>query len=65
MEAAVGVCCEKAQEMVAEGVQYTPLWLHTALDMFYLIEDKAQRQGKLEKRSQKSEVKNFNAPTFF
>ena len=37
MEAAVGVWSKRAQETAAEGVRYTSHWLHTALDMFYII----------------------------
>ena len=36
-EAIVGVWRQRADEMSAEGVRYTPLGLHTALDMFYII----------------------------
>ena len=36
-EAIVGVWRQRADETSAEGVRYTPLGLHTALDMFYII----------------------------
>ena len=32
-----GVEVEMAQERAAEGVRYTPILFHTALDMFYMI----------------------------
>ena len=35
-EAAVGVWSYRAQETAAEGF-YTQLWLHKALDIFYMI----------------------------
>ena len=55
-----------AQETAAEGVWYTPLGLHTALNMFYMIWDKAHQHGKLEeKKVTEVKLKSFNAPTFF
>ena len=37
METAMEVWHKRAQETAAEGVRYTPLGLHTALDVFYMI----------------------------
>ena len=53
-EAALGVWRQIAQETAAEGVWYTPLGLHTALDMLYM-----------KKRSQKSNPKVSMHSSFF
>ena len=52
--------------MAAGGERYTPSGLHTAHNMFYMIWEKVQRRGKLEKKKKVTEVKlkSFNVPTF-
>ena len=65
-EAAVGVWCQRAQETAAEGVRYTLLGLHTALNMFYMISEKTNRHGKLEEKKVKEvKLKSVNEATFF
>ena len=51
--------------MAAEGVRYTPLGLHTARDMFYMMKMPTDMENWKKKKVTEVKLKSFNERTFF